>query len=174
MEEEQIRGPGRLECTEQALEFETETTCDSIQGVLRHYERYCNEVHELNDYIHAYFRNVHPLFPVLHEGAFKRLYGLYGLKARSDFVRQIADASSREGRAVSLICSVLALGAWSLVESGNTNLEMEESSLRVPPPHYGEALGFYAVCLRLQAYTHDNIETMMTYLFMVFKFKFPK
>jgi len=136
----------------------------------------CNDMTELNEYVKAYFANVHPLLPVLHKEAFYRLYRLYGLKAKTTDARRIVDASTRDGRAVSLICGVLALGALSLVETRNSNPEANGNQPNPGHPnghhsgpirHFDEALGFYSICLRLLTYKHDTLETMMVYLFMV-------
>jgi hypothetical protein len=136
----------------------------------------CNDMTELNEYIKAYFANVHPLLPVLHKEAFYRLYRLYGLKAKTNEARYIVDASTRDGRAVALICGVLALGALSLVETRNsasetngnqTNPGQNAGNHDGPIHHFDEALGFYSICLRLLTYKHDTLETMMVYLFMV-------
>ena len=137
----------------------------------------CNDMTELNEYIKAYFTNVHPLLPVLHREAFYRLYRLYGLKAKTSEARSIIDASTREGRAVALICGVLALGALSLVETRNPadqpddnqpNGESQANGKHFKPiRHFDEALGFYSVSLRLLTYKHDTFETMIVYLFMV-------
>jgi hypothetical protein len=115
----------------------------------------------------AYFDNVHPLVPVLHQEAFLNLYKQHGLKALADEVGTITDASTLDGRAVTLICSVLALGAMSLVEP---DFAFQTSGSKAQPsqlPHFGEALGFYLTCLRLLQYSHDTIETMIAYLLMV-------
>jgi len=138
--------------------------------VVRNRERSCSDITQLNEYMKAYFANIHPLLPVLHKEAFLRLYRLYGLRALADNVRTIVDASTREGRAVSLICSVLALGALSLVETRNTSESEIGSQVSAHLPNFGEALGFYGNCLRLLSYTHDTVETMITYLLMV---RFP-
>jgi len=138
---------------------------DIFQGV-RSYECHCNDIARANRCLNAYFQNLHPLMPVLHRDAFSGLYRLYGHKALADPAKYIIDASTREGRAVTLICSVLALGAISLStfedpqEAGRTT---EGSDLS----HFGLGLGFYVTSLRLLAYTHDTIETMLAYLFMV-------
>lgn len=144
-----------------------EASCEDVFQVVRNRERYCNDISALNEYIKAYFANVHPLLPILHKEAFLRVYRLHGLKALNDTSRLIVDASTRDGRAVSLICSVLALGALSLVETRNPPEEENEKNTVSQLPHFGEALGFYGVCLRLLSYTHDTIETMITYLLMV-------
>ena len=143
------------------------TRQDIFQGV-RSRARRCDDIDVTNTYVKAFFENVHPLVPVLHEEAFLNLYRLYGLKALADNVKNITDASTREGRAVTLICSVLALGALSLV---NTTGHLQATS-NLPQqsqlPHFGEALGFYTTCLRLLSYSHDTIETMLAYLLMVY------
>jgi hypothetical protein len=128
----------------------------------------------VNEYARAYFGNVHPLLPVLHKEAFYRLYRLYGLEARSDKAQHIKDASTREGRAVTLICGVLALGALSLVETRRTSDQVDESKENENGRirHFHEALGFYGVCLRLLTYKHDTLETMIVYLFMVMASRF--
>lgn len=137
---------------------------------MRSRERLCSDITQLNEYMKAYFANIHPLLPILHKEAFLKLYRLYGLKVQADNIRTIMDASTREGRAVSLICSVLALGALSLVETRNESGIDTSVPLLVQFPNFGEALGFYGACLRLLAYTHDTIETMITYLLMVLSF----
>lgn len=145
-----------------------ETSSSDIFQSVRRRERFCNDMATLNEYIKAYFASVHPLLPVLHKEAFLKLYRLYGLKALADNVRTISDGSTLEGRAVGLICAVLALGSLTLVETRN-KMEEDDSSPSTPElPHFGEALGFYGICLRLLAYTHDTLETMMTHLLMVF------
>lgn len=150
-----------------SVNLDREASCSDIFQIVRSGEQYCNDMTVLNEYVKAYFANVHPLLPVLHKEAFLRLYRLYGLKALPDNIRTITDGSTRDGRAVGLICSVLALGSLSLVETrdkledGNNGQSISEF------PHFGEALGFYGLCLRLLAYTHDTIETMITYLLMV-------
>jgi len=117
-------------------------------------------VSQLNDYVKAYFANVHPLLPVLHKEAFLRLYRLYAIKALPDHWETITDGSSRDGRAVSLISSVLALGALSLTETRTAEKE------KTTPAHFGEAMEFYTICLKILSYTHDTLETMMTFLLM--------
>jgi hypothetical protein len=109
--------------------------------------------------VKAYFANVHPLVPILHKEAFLRLYKLYAIKALPDHWETITDGSSRDGRAVSLIGSVLALGALSLAET-------RENEKGKNPAHFGEAMEFYTICMKLLSYTHDTIETMMAYLLM--------
>jgi len=116
-------------------------------------------VSQLNDYVKAYFANVHPLLPVLHKEAFLRLYRLYAIKALPDHWETIADGSSRDGRAVSLISSVLALGALSLTET-------RTAEKGKTPAHFGEAMEFYTICLKILSYTHDTLETMMAFLLM--------
>src|SRR5271169_1306885 len=122
---------------------------DVFQAI-RSREAPCNDMTELNEYIKAYFANVHPLLPVLHKEAFYRLYRLYGLKAKTTEARHILDASTRDGRAVALICGVLALGALSLVETRNTTTEANGSQTNPsqstgnhsgPIRHFDEALG---------------------------------
>ena len=67
----------------------------------------CNDMAELNEYIKAYFANVHPLLPVLHKEAFYRLYRLYGLKAKTN---EGVDAMGRgEAIAAQVIATVSAL-----------------------------------------------------------------
>lgn len=130
-------------------------------------ERLCNDILLCNEYIDAYFTNIQPLAPVLHREAFLRLYRMYGMKAVAVNIGAIYDGSSRDGRAVALICSVLALGAFSLVETrSRTEGQDEDRSELIMLPHFGEALGFYKCCIRLIGYTHDTIETMITYLLM--------
>ena len=144
-----------------------ELGCQDIIQNVRNRERLCNDVAQLNEYLKAYFANVHPLLPVLHKEGFFKLYRMYGLKALGDNVRNVMDASTRDGRAVSLICAVLALGALSLVETREATETPVESSTITQLPHFGEALGFYGTCLRLLSYTHDTIESMLAYLLMV-------
>jgi hypothetical protein len=130
-------------------------------------ERLCNDILVCNEYVDAYFTNVQPLAPVLHREAFLRLYRMYGIKAVAVNIGAIYDGSSRDGRAVALICSVLALGAFSLVETrSRTEGQDEDRSELIMLPNFGEALGFYKCCIRLIGYTHDTIETMITYLLM--------
>jgi hypothetical protein len=135
---------------------------DIFQGV-RKCERNCNDIELANQCLTSYFTNMHPLMPVLHQEAFYRLYRLYCHKALADQAKYVLDASTREGRAVTLICSVLALGALSLnaVDDHGNQIESHQSS------HFGLGLGFYATCIRLLAYSHDTVETMIAYLFMV-------
>lgn len=147
--------------------LDREGSCSDILQTMRIDERFCNDMTVLNEYVTAYFANVHPLLPVLHKEAFLRLYRLYGLKALADNIRTVSDASTRDGRAVGLICSVLALGSLSLVETRNELQDGEHNESVSNTPHFGEALGFYGLCLRLMAYTHDTVETMITYLLMV-------
>jgi hypothetical protein len=67
---------------------------------------------------------------------------------------------------VALICSVLALGALTLKDDGNLQPPgSPKEGLQLS--RFGLAFGFYSTCLRLSAYTHDTLETMLTYLFMV-------
>jgi len=137
-----------------------------FQG-LRSCELRCNDINLANACLSAYFRHVHPVIPVLHRDAFYGLYQLYGEKALYKQALMIRDGSTKEGRAVSLICAVLALGALTLDEVdilrlGNP-IDGSEQSL------FGLGLGFYGTSLRLSAYTHDSIETMFTYFFMVYK-----
>jgi hypothetical protein len=144
-----------------------EASSADIFQIVRKSERFCNDIATLNEYVKAYFANVHPLLPVLHKEAFLKLYRLYGLKALADNIGTINDGSTLDGRAVGLICAVLALGSLSLVETRN-KIEEDDNSLSTPElPHFGEALGFYGICLRLLSYTHDTLETMITYLLMV-------
>jgi hypothetical protein len=147
--------------------LDREGSCSDIFQTVRIGERSCNDMTVLNEYVTSYFANVHPLLPVLHKEAFLRLYRLYGLKALADNIRTVSDASTRDGRAVGLICSVLALGSLSLVETRNRLQDGENDEPVSDIPHFGEALGFYGSCLRLMAYTHDTAETMITYLLMV-------
>ena len=126
----------------------------------------CHDITIANQCLAAYFEKVHPIIPVLHREAFHSLYQLYSQKALAIPAAAILDASSREGRAVMLICSVLALGALAL--KGGEVLEqpgcpIDGSQLS----HLGLGLGFYGTCTSLSSYTHDNIETMLTYFFMV-------
>ena len=129
--------------------------------------RQCDEITILNDYMEAYFLNVYPLFPVLHKGAFLKLYAIYAPRATAERAREIGDASSPEGRAVCLISSVLALGALSLVQSREDLTPANRPTTKAWLPHYGEALGFYGLCIRLLCYTKDEIEIMLTYLHLV-------
>ena len=134
----------------------------------RHWDKRCTDMAQLNEYMNAYFSNIHPLIPILHREAFFALYRTYALNVVADPVHEIAEASGRAGRAVSLICAVGALGAMSLAETPDilSREESDEQNLS-DSPHYGKALGFYGICLRLMFYTHNSIETMMTYLLMV-------
>jgi len=127
--------------------------------------RFCNDINKANECLAAYFENVHPLIPVLHREAFYGLYGLYCEKSLATAAKRIRDASTLEGRAVTLICSVLALGALTLPfeERQANDVEIDGSSLA----NFGLGLGFYVTCSRLLAYTHDNVETMFSYFFMV-------
>ena len=143
---------------ESVIQTEEANNNDLIQSV-RQQAKQCFKIAQLNEYMKAYFANVHPLLPILHKEAFLRLYKLYALKALPTEWPQITDGSSRDGRAVSLIASVLALGALSLVETRTTEKVKN-------PAHFGEALEFYSICLKLLSYTHDTLETMMAYLLM--------
>jgi Fungal specific transcription factor domain len=124
-----------------------------------------DEPRHLNDYVTAYFTNVHPLLPVLHKESFLRLYRLFSPKALGVYIRHHStpDASSREGRAVCLISSVLALGSVSLVEN---RLDSSNQS-RAQPYYFTDALGFFNLCQTILAYTHDTFESMLAYLLMV-------
>ena len=131
-------------------------------------DRLCTDILICNEYINAYFANIHPLAPILHKEAFLRLYKMYVNKAVGVNVQMIHDGSSRDGKSVGLICAVLALGALSVVESrSGQEFQDENRSELCMLPHFGEALGFYKSCIRLMGYTHDTIETMITYLLMV-------
>ena len=136
-----------------------------FQG-LRSCELRCNDINLANACLNAYFDNVHPVIPVLHRDAFYSLYHLYGEKALYKQALTIRDSSTKEGRAVNLICSVLALGALTLKESDIQQLghPIDGSQLSL----FGLGLGFYGTSLRLSSYTHDSIEAMLTYFFMVF------
>jgi len=140
---------------------------DVFQGVRSH-ERFCTDLNQANDCLTAYFDNVHPMIPVLHRDAFYCLYRLYRDKVvliNTAAARNIRDASTLDGRAVTLICSVLALGALTLRVDDRqaTDGHIDDSALT----NFGLGLGFYATCSRLLAYTHDNMETMLSYFFMV-------
>jgi hypothetical protein len=143
-----------------------------FQG-LRSCELRCNDINLANACLNAYFENVHPVIPVLHRDAFFSLYELYGEKALYKQALTIRDGSTKEGRAVSFICSVLALGALTLKGSDVQRLgnPIDGSQLSL----FGLGLGFYGTSLRLSAYTHDSIETMFTFFFMVYNpfFHFP-
>lgn len=145
--------------TEESVIQTKEANNNDIIQTVRQTAKKCYKISQLNEYMKAYFANVHPLLPILHKEAFLRLYKLYALKALPHECTKITDGSSRDGRAVSLIASVLALGAFSLVETRTTNTAKE-------PAHFGESLEFYSICLRLLSYTHDTLETMMAYLLM--------
>lgn len=133
-------------------------------------ERLCNDILICNEYVKAYFANIHPLAPILHKEAFLRLYRMYGPKAVALNARTVNDGSSREGRAVGMICAVLALGALSVVDTrSKVEGQDQDRSELFMLPNFGEALGFYKCCLRLMAYTHDTIETMITYILMVLR-----
>jgi hypothetical protein len=142
---------------------------DVLQG-FRNRGLQCNEQTQLNEYVKAYFANVHPLLPVLHKDAFLALYRLHGVKAPTQKITEGLDASSLDGQAVSLICSVLALGALSLVETrdySQQRLDKPDKHDLARLPHFGEAMGFYGTCVRLLSYTHDTVETMIAFLLMV-------
>jgi len=132
---------------------------------VRSYELSCNDIIQMSHCLTAYFENVHPFIPVLHREAFYGLYRLHSHKVPAILARSIRDASTIEGRAVMLICSVLALGALTLTveEKQEHNGEIDGFALA----NFGLGLGFYATCSRLSAYTHDNVETMLAYFFMV-------
>src|SRR5438046_1993561 len=108
-----------------------EASSSDIFQTVRMRERFSNDIATLNEYVKAYFASVHPLLPVLHKEAFLKLYRLYGLKALAANVRTISDGSTLEGRAVGLICAVLALGSLSLVETRN-KMEEDDSSQSTP------------------------------------------
>ena len=135
-----------------------------LEGV-RDYERRCTDLEQADKCLTAFFDHVHPLMPILHREAFYSLYHLYGYKVISDRAKYIVDASTREGRATSLICSVLALGALTL-KADKPNKQNSENA-GCYSFHFGLGLGFRRTSLRLLAYTHDHIETMIAYLFMV-------
>lgn len=135
-----------------------------FQG-LRSCELRCNDINLANACLNAYFESIHPLIPVLHRDAFYSIYQLYCEKALHKNALNIRDSSTKEGRAVNLICSVLALGALTLKQCdaqrlGNA-IDGSQQSL------FGLGLGFYGTSIRLSAYTHDSIETMLTFFFMV-------
>jgi hypothetical protein len=132
---------------------------------VRSHERSCSDTGQANDCLAAYFENVHPFIPVLHREAFYGLYRLYRDRVPTIAARSIRDASTLEGRAVMLISSVLALGALTITvdEKQENSRQIDASALA----NFGLGLGFYATCSRLSAYTHDNIETMLAYFFMV-------
>ena len=134
---------------------------------VRSYERFCTNLGQANDCLTAYFENVHPMIPVLHREAFYGLYRLYRDKVvlvHTTAARSIRDASTLDGRAVTLICSVLALGALTLkIDERQTSDGQIDGSASA---NFGLGLGFYATCSRLLAYTHDNMETMLSYFFM--------
>lgn len=135
-----------------------------FQG-LRSCELRCNDINLANACLDAYFENVHPLVPVLHRDAFYSLYQVYNEKALHRQAQTIRDGSTKEGRAVSLICSVLALGALTLkqqdIQQTGNAIEGSQQSL------FGLGLGFYGTSMRLSAYTHDSIETLLSFFFMV-------
>ena len=132
---------------------------------VRSCERRCKDVNQADECLNAYFENVHPLIPVLHREAFYGLYRLYGHYVPAISAKNIHDASTLEGRAVTLICSVLALGALTLsVDEKRADYSKIEGAVLA---NFGLGLGFYSTCTRLAAYTHDNIETMLAYFFMV-------
>jgi hypothetical protein len=144
---------------------------DVFQRV-RAYEGVCKDIETANQCFKAYFEHVHPLIPVLHPDAFDTLYKLFSKKAliahqaKSVQAKSIRDATSPEGRAVPLICSVLALGALTLPEDvilPPTGAPSDGPKSRA----FGLALGFYTTCIRLLSYTHDNFESMLAYFFMV-------
>src|SRR5271154_6467222 len=114
---------------------------------VRSHERSCNDIGQANDCLTAYFENVHPFIPVLHREAFYGLYRLHSHKVPAILARSIRDDSTIEGRAVMLICSVLALGALTLTveEKQEHNGEIDGFALA----NFGLGLGFYATCSRL-------------------------
>ena len=133
--------------------------------VFHSHERSCNDFGQANDCLTAYFENIHPFIPVLHREAYSSIYRLYCHRVPTIAARSIRDACTLEGRAVMLISSVLALGALTLtVDEKQENSRQTDASALA---NFGLGLGFYATCSRLSAYTHDNIETMLAYFFMV-------
>lgn len=152
--------PEKLDAmTERSITQTREANINDIIHTAREIAKRTFNVRQLNEYIKAYFANVHPILPILHKEAFLRLYKLYAIKALPSQWETITDGSSREGRAVSLIGAVLALGALSITETRTA--EKGKS-----PQHFGEAMEFYTICMKLLSYTHDTLETMMTYLLM--------
>jgi hypothetical protein len=139
---------------------------DVLQG-FRYRGVECNEQTQLNEYVKAYFANVHPLLPVLHKDAFLALYRLHGHKAPANQIDIRLDASNADGQVVSLICAVLALGALSLVETRDYSQLREGGTDLARLPHLGEAMGFYGACVRVLSYAHDTLETMIAFLLMV-------
>ena len=135
-----------------------------FQGV-RSCARQCNNIDLADKCLSAYFENVHPIIPVLHREAFYGIYRLYIQRALPSHAKAITDASTRDGRAVMLINSVLALGALTLVVDENTTYTNGIDGSQ--HAGFGFGLGFYMTSLRLSAHTHDNIETMLAYFFMV-------
>lgn len=147
---------------QQSVVQSREATRREVFQRVRTCELPCNNINVANACLSAYFRNVHPLLPVLHRKAFYSLYQLYRNKALSKNSLNIRDASSREGRAVTLICSVLALGALTLNEQS-----LRETGTLIDGSQISLGFGFYGTCVRLCSYSHDTIETMLAYLFMV-------
>jgi hypothetical protein len=155
--------------SEASLKKSEQANRNDVLQDFRHRGVPCNEQTQLNEYVKAYFANVHPLIPVLHKDAFLALYRLHGHKAPANQINIRLDASNEEGQVVSLICAVLALGALSLVETRDYSQQRDdrtESDLE-RLPHFGEAMGFYGVCMRILSYTHDTLETMIAFLLMV-------
>lgn len=147
---------------QESVEQSSEARRREVFQRVRSCELPCNNINLANDCLTAYFRNVHPLVPILHRGAFYSLYNLYSNKALSKNSINIRDASSREGRAVTLICSVLALGALTLNKKN-----LQEPGSLIDGSQVSLGFGFYGTCVRLCSYSHDTIETMLAYLFMV-------
>lgn len=157
--------------SEASLKKSEQANCHDVLQDFRHRGVDCNEQTQLNEYVKAYFANVHPLIPVLHKDAFLALYRLHGHKAPANQIDTGLDASNEKGQVVSLICAVLALGALSLVETRDYSQQREDRTAAdldlARLPHFGEAMGFYAVCVRILSYTHDTLETMIAFLLMV-------
>jgi hypothetical protein len=144
------------------IRVDGELNYEDIFQDIRKYAIFCDDVGLQNEYIRTYFDNVHPLLPLLHKESFLRFYRFHGLRCLGKNVIYNEDGSSRTGRAVSLICAVLALG--SLGYTGNRKGAGSESVSEAP--YIREALGFYEKCLYLLAYSHDTLESIITNLLM--------
>ena len=162
---DRIREEQQLEDKTEPLESPNTGDLDIFHNILST-ATLTDEPRHLNDYVTAYFTNVHPLLPVLHKEAFLRLYRLYSPKALGVYIRHHSvDASSQEGRAVALVCSVLALGSLSLVETRPGCFS--QSQPQTQSSYFTDALGFYEHSQHILAYTHDTFESMLTYFLMV-------
>ena len=154
--------------TLETMEKDIQTYPDVLSAVtkeapFREYKMPCVDMTQLHTYVRAYFANVHPLLPVLHQEAFLRMYRTWAKDALGDGIQSIEDAG-RPGRAVCLIWSVAALGALSLVETRDRESCTENHSASSYSAHLQEALGLYRQCLKLLIHTRETIESMLAYL----------